>query len=83
MAAKTKAMNISPMPDQPPNREDIVATWVHKSSRPVTQKLTANRWEYVELGINRIMNELDRGLTLSMYMGIYTCVDTRHHTSVC
>ncbi|KAI9896977.1 hypothetical protein N3K66_007999 [Trichothecium roseum] len=57
MATKTRVMNGSPMPSQPPNREDIGATW-----------------NYVEAGISRIMNDLDQGLDLAMYMGIYTAV---------
>ncbi|CAM1511295.1 Fc.00g088080.m01.CDS01 [Cosmosporella sp. VM-42] len=31
-------------------------------------------WAYLEAGISRIMNELERGIDMQMYMGVYTAV---------
>lgn len=32
------------------------------------------RWQYLEAGISRIMNDLEQGIDMQMYMGVYTCV---------
>ncbi|KAG8425506.1 ubiquitin ligase (cullin) of SCF [Metarhizium acridum] len=31
-------------------------------------------WQYLQTGITRIMNELERGIDMQMYMGVYTAV---------
>ena len=37
-------------------------------------KLTGTRWAYLQAGIARIMHDLEQGIDMQMYMGVYTCV---------
>lgn len=32
------------------------------------------RWTYLQAGISRIMNDLEQGIDMQMYMGVYTYV---------
>jgi cullin 1 len=32
-------------------------------------------WAYLEAGITRVMNDLERGIDMQMYMGVYTYVE--------
>jgi cullin 1 len=34
----------------------------------------AATWQYLEAGISRIMNDLEQGIDMQMYMGVYTAV---------
>lgn len=38
------------------------------------QLLTSDRWNYLQAGISRVMNDLERGIDMQMYMGVYTYV---------
>jgi hypothetical protein len=49
---------------------------VHGSSRKQTRETTNARcrWKYLEDGITRIMTDLEQGMDMQMYMGVYTYV---------
>lgn len=34
--------------------------------------LTPPRWKYLVHGINRVMNDLEKGIDMQLYMGVYT-----------
>lgn len=34
--------------------------------------LIFRRWTYLQVGITRIMNDLEQGIDMQMYMGVYT-----------
>jgi len=36
--------------------------------------LTKRSWNYLQAGITRIMNDLEQGIDMQMYMGVYTYV---------
>ena len=36
-----------------------------------------DRWTYLQAGISRVMNDLEQGIDMQMYMGVYTCVTLR------
>lgn len=47
-----------------------------------TVKTDPYRWTYLQAGISRVMNDLEQGIDMQMYMGVYTLVTfTTNNTS--
>ena len=38
----------------------------------VVEVADLDRWAYLQSGITRIMNDLEQGIDMQMYMGVYT-----------